>query len=293
MGKLFIIWRNVIMVCVMTLGGQKVQARGIASELWTATPADFTSEISSHALSISDWIQKINAGDYNFICLGERHSEAYRSRLSHQLFSKLAIEQLFLEVSEDKGQDLLVEYQLKQDPEAVKLLGPAIGPLLKNTLRASPGVEIAGVDMTPSQAAEMNLEKAQNPNSRLSRDGFIAANILKRYKPGGTALALYGANHCAKYNVDTGWMRPFHSMLQQALPAKEKTLSVRVILGDQARTYPLNPEMTLLLYLEQTEYHGKSFVLPDLSKISRATFNGKASFQGLFDSYDALVVLWP
>ena len=147
--------------------------------------------------------------------------------------------------------------------------------------------------MTSDQARELNLQKADSGPTRMSRDGFIASNILQHYHQGQTSVALYGASHCAKNNVDSGWMRPFQSMLKESLPDEEKVLSVKIVLGGEPFRTPLNPENTLLLYLQNSSLHGRSFVIPNMSGISRRSFNGKASLAALFESYDALVVLWP
>src|SRR5690606_22054147 len=199
----------------------------------------------------------------------------------------LPLDHLLLEASQHQVEELVA---LDQQGVEVSLLGAPLSDLLRVVRSTSPSALIWGVEMSSEQKAFSNL----NPQKALARDGWIASNILKNYQVGGKTVALYGASHCAKSNVDSGWMRPFYSMLREALPVSEKMLSAKVIVAGGHVKYPLPTEQTLLLYLKETHLDGTSFVLPRLKDISKNSYNSKVEFLSLFESYDALIFLrWP
>ncbi len=258
-----------------------------------STQQDFLSSLQSVRVPLSAWIQNLNENPIDFLCLGERHDASLRAELARQVFPFLKFDVLFLEAVPEKARELVTETQntLQSDKlQQIGLLGAPIGPLLQPVLQTAHHLEILGVEQTAHQKRELNLLTAQGTRT-LTRDSYIARNILDEWTSGKRHVALYGASHCAKINVDSGWMRPFYPMLAKSQPNAQMR-SVKIIVEQEGSVPQSNtPEGLLMIYLQSSGFADASFVITDTSRVPPEVYNSKDELLGLFSAYDVIVYL--
>ena len=131
--------------------------------------------------------------------------------LAEEVFPFLSFETLFLE-AEPSNVSAMVQ-ATRHGSQRVELHLADIRPILQQVLSKAPPVKIIGVEQTEEQGRKMQVEHGKVGRKFMSRDGDIARNILNHYTIGHRHVALYGAYHCAYYNIGLGHTVPFYRHL--------------------------------------------------------------------------------
>lgn len=236
--------------------------------------------ILRNRMSLIEWIQDVDDQHIDFLCFGEVHSESYRFFLAAKVFPFLSFHTLFLEAESATVGEMVQEAQNGSQHVEMHLVD--ITSVLQIALSKSPPVKIVGVDQTEEQIQKMQLAHAKAGWEFISRDGDIALNILDNYTRGKRHVALYGANHCAHYNIGLGDSVPFYHHLSQVF--REKHITSRNILLVQNHSGEF-----LDAYFQRLGFQGETFVIPDTSKIDAADYNFHWTLKEIFDNYETII----
>jgi hypothetical protein len=242
--------------------------------------SDIHATLVAASLPVADWIQSLNQKPYDLLCLGESHEDFFREFYGAVLkdleFPVLAIE---------TTQEELVKIQdTWKATKQAKLLNANYAPILQSLEGKTPTVRIAPVEATKLQDQMETKYTIETGKSHLSRDGFIAQNILKQTAEGnngGTKIvALYGRNHCSKNNTGLGSVS-FANFLGRS----KKVLSV-MLLKRQSKE-KINP---LVAYLDAGVEGSKPVLVLDSSKIKDEDHNFNWEMKSILDNFDYVIV---
>jgi len=236
--------------------------------------------ILSNRLSLHEWIRKIESQHIDFFCFGEVHSDSYRLFLAEEVFPLLSFHTLFLEAEPAQVREMVQATQKGSQQIQMHLVD--ITSIIQIALSKDPSVKIVGVDQTEEQIRKMRVEHAKVGREFISRDGDIALNILNNYIIGNTHVALYGANHCAQYNIGLGDSVPFYHHLTRVF--QKKHITSRSILLVQH-----NSGEFLDAYFQRLGFKEGTFVIPDTSKIDSADYNFQWALKKIFDNYETII----
>lgn len=134
------------------------------------------------------WLDWLNRGRIDFVCIGESHQENYRRFLAEQFFPHYRLDVLFLEARELPARVMGVRADIGEGH--VDLLNADIANIIRATKANNPDALIFGIEESTGQ------KKTRRRNLIGSRDQSIYENIIEHYVPGQRTAALLGALHC-------------------------------------------------------------------------------------------------
>jgi hypothetical protein len=257
-------------------------ANGLDPVFWIADYQDLRAELLAQRSPLTPWLQQINQAPLEFLCLGETHQDAFRQFLAQAIFPQLRVDVLILEASATEVEKLLSAVTTQ---DTVPLLGADIAAIIRAVRAKNPQVRIVGVDETEEQVTLRNLEQRNGDRQHLSRDGFIAQTIRTQFQPGRRHVALFGANHCAAYDLGLGNSRPFFRHLMNRLTRRDRMKSALFVASTQ--TNPLTAS------LQRANLANEMLVIPNTQAIQPAIYNFRWDLRGFFESYDAFVYFTP
>jgi hypothetical protein len=240
-----------------------------------ATKADFKKMLADRRVPVSEWTDAINASGVEFICLGERHDNKFRSRIADQLLSKLDFDALMIEANPVETEALAEE--VARGTERVDHLGADFAPILRASLRRNPDLRIVGIEETREQ------ELARRGKPEFERDSSIAENLADAYRGGERQVALYGALHCGSNSVSLSFQRPFYHHISTIVDDAKRINALVVVDGDWNNKFSV--------YMNMLELADRSFVIPDTAAVDPALYNFNWDLKQYFDNYEAIVFL--
>lgn len=226
--------------------------------------------------SPSDWVQSLNQKSFDLLCLGESHEDVFRqlygSVIKDLHFQRLAIESI--------KEDLELIQKSWTENKQARLLGADFTPILVALEGRSPAIPLVPVESTKEQDLLETQEMLQTGKTSLSRDGFIAQNLLSAMSPGEKWVALYGRHHCAKNNMGLGSV-PFFNFLQRV----KSVLNVMVL--KRRSTTTIHP---LVVYLDMGVEGSKPVRVIESAKIKDEDHNFNWEIKTLTDNFDYIIV---
>lgn len=253
---------------------------GLPPELLQFTWSDFSENLARESLQVSQWVENLNAQDYSFLCLGERHSDNFREYIAEKIFSDLRFDVLFIETTPDKAFQIVELYH--QGEKNIPLLGANLFPVLRAAFLKNPHLKVVGVERTQEQRRLHTVDMFENEGqTRLSREGFIAKNILDNWHSGKKHVALYGALHCALNDIGLPNEASFFRLLRSSRPQPEKWISSRLV----------NKEMNIYFNIIVNSFtlSGSEFVLPLGHSIKPQTYNYNWKMMELLENFDTII----
>ena len=245
-------------------------------------PLSFEQELRSRILTPSDWQAKINSNKTNFVCIGERHQDDFRQQIAMNLLQDLSLDQLMLETKFDDVAPMLASYN---SGEPTQLLSAKMNEVLDAVIAKNPNVKITGVEIQQEQSARMTWETIKLEQKRLSRESFIAYNMMQNYQEEDQVGVLYGAAHCGNLSKGLALDTPFYKLLQPVL--NEKGLSFTNIRVVFAKDEPvLNSYLIRYGLIARTP-----IVLSDVHNIKPEIFNYHHELVSLFANYDNYLII--
>ena len=188
---------------------------------YESTNVDLSKKLYDPDLSVEEWVDDLDSENLPLLCLGERHDDKFRQFYSDFFFSRYTFDVLFMEATQEEV-DSLVSRSLGGE-EYVSFLGANIAQIIRTVASRNSEIEFIGVELTRGQKNEV-----QSSNKLKSREGFIAQNIFDNFSDLKKSVMLYGANHCAYYDIGLGRKTPAIRHLNKVIP-KEKMRSVRLV----------------------------------------------------------------
>jgi hypothetical protein len=265
----------------------EVLEKKLEPELWVADTTDFRNALVAATISLDAWVQRVNQSDISLLCLGESHRLPFREFLATDVFPALDINVLMLEGDQQQVTHLLQE--LDKGAATTNLAGVDIGAVVRAIKTHNPTAQLVGVDETQEQQRWRNLERRHSPRQHLSRDGFIAQNILHHLHPGKTHVAIFGANHCAYHDLGLGNARPFMRHLRSLFtetdtPANAGNYTIKSVLILSSSLQNLLVDLLQNMGMDQD-----TWAIWDTHKISPASYNFRWDLKAIFDSYDSII----
>lgn len=243
---------------------------------------DLKEDLKDKVLTPLAWQQKMNESSWDMLCVGETHSEGYRNTISSLVLSELRFEHLLLESKAGEIEPLLQGYH---KTESAFLLSAPLTNIFQSALRNNPQLRISGVERRPEQQRLALDESLHLKRGKLTREAFIAQNIVDTYRPGEKTLALYGSLHCARLNKGLGLDTPFFKLMESYFRSQEmKVSNVRVIHAKDHRV--LSALLRQYGYLKR-----QPIVLSNLQDLKPSAYNHQVDLYILFKDYDNLVVV--
>ncbi len=239
-----------------------------------STKADFAKMLNKQKITVESWVAGINASGVEFLCLGERHDNKFRQRISEQILSRLDLDVLMLEANPSEVKKL---QEAAGVGGPVNHLGADIAGVLRSAIKRNPALVLSGIEETKEQ------ELARSNEPKQQRDSSIAENLMKSYAPGKRHAALYGALHCGRNSVSLSFQRPFYQHVSQVIDESKRVNVLVVVDSDWNNKFSV--------YMNMLDLNGESFVLPDTSLINPAVFNFNWDLKQYFDNYKTIVYL--
>ena len=244
----------------------------------------FKNAIVRNRISLREWIQSVNKQHMDFLCFGERHDNASRIFLAEEVFPFLSFETLFLEADPSRISAMI--HAIQSGRQHIEMHCADIRPILHQVLAKHPPVNIIGVEQTEEQERAMRIVHNKMGRTFISRDGDIARNILSHYTIGHRHVALYGACHCAYYNIGLGHTVPFyHHLLNNFLENQIRSMNILLVQNYSG--------VVLDAYFQLLGLQGETSVLPDTSQINAAEYNFQWTLKEIFDNYDVIIYFTP
>ncbi len=226
--------------------------------------------------STSEWVQSLNQKSFDLLCLGESHEDLFRQLYGLVLkdlhFQKLAIE--------STREDLELIHKSWVESKQAKLLGADFAPILIGIEGHIQSIPIVPVESTKEQDLLETQELIHTGKTSLSRDGFIAQNLLNAMSSGEKLVALYGRHHCSKNNMGLGSV-PFFNFLQRV-----KT-GLNVMVLKRRGTTTIHP---LVVYLDMGVEGAKPVRVIESAKIKDEDHNFNWEIKTLTDNFDYIIV---
>lgn len=187
---------------------------------------DFKKALNNSKVPVSQWVQDLEQKPPQLICLGETHNDKFRSFFAENFFNQYTVDTLFLEARQEQVDEFIK--RLNQGETYINLLGANIAPILKIARNRNPKVRFIGVELTKMQKGAITLERVNEGTHFLSREGFIAQNVMNHFIENQRHVMLYGALHCANSDLGLGKVIPAYKLLQRVLP-KDSALNVKTM----------------------------------------------------------------
>lgn len=254
-------------------------AETLDSDFWIADSEDFRAELLANQIPLSEWLEQINQSNLDFLCIGEAHTEIHRQFLADHVIPDLEMDVLMLEADPTQVEQIM--NAVEAGVESVGLLGVDIAAIIRSAQAKNPQLQVIGVDETRQQSAWRNLEQIRSERRRLSRDGFISQNIRTYFQTGTRYVALFGAGHCAAYDINLGYSRPFFRHLIQSVILPEKAENVRVLSSSQANSFKYA--------MDRAGFSQDTVVLPNTQDIKPTAYNFHWDLKSFLDPYDAVI----
>jgi len=245
------------------------------SRFKNATKADFKKMLTDQQISVEAWTSGINASGVEFICLGERHDNTFRKRISEQILSGLDFDTLMIEANQPETEKLAEE--VAQGKETINHLGADFANILRAAKKRNPNLKLAGIEETKEQ------EHARRDAPQYQRDSSIAENLMNGYAPGNRQVAIYGALHCGNNSVSMSFQRPFYQHISKIVDADKRINALVVIDSDWNNKFSV--------YMTMLELSDKSFVIPDTAAVDPALYNFNWDLRQYFDNYKTIIFL--
>ncbi len=217
------------------------------SRLAAPEKAALKNSLSSHLISIGQWLTGIGQSDWEIICLGELHEEITRDFLADKILPDLGTDVLMLEATPGKLKGLM--RRLNAGRDYFPLLGADIMNVLRAAERGNPQIRIQGIEETDDQ---------QSRGGSNSRDRSIAGNFWSRYRPGRRHIILFGALHCTN---EPNWL--FHNLCSRAPPSLEAQMLNVQVLGE----HQSGPLEAFSYFLDGIGVEKSDFVIPDTASL--------------------------
>jgi hypothetical protein len=226
-----------------------IKALQLFSQLPKPEKTAILENLTSHLISVKQWLTCLGQSKFQIMCMGELHKESTRRFLSETFFPNFSFDVLLLEATPRKLKHLLKRMEAGRD--YFPLLDADIMNLLRTVRNKNPNIKIYGIEETENQA------KNHYGHSN-SRDQSIAQNFWTTFKPGMRHIILFGALHCTN---ESNWL--FGNLRSQAPPAlRNKMLNVWV-LGEHQN----GPLEAFVYFLDEIGVEKRNFVIPDTSAL--------------------------
>lgn len=244
--------------------------------------AEIESFLNKHHQTPDQFINQLNSQGYDLLCVGETHRARHRQVLSDYIFAQLKSDHLLIEAQYDKVSELVIQSSLL--PENTSFLGAPISDLFQQVFTTNPEITIKGVEHTPGQKLRITQENIALQSYRLSRDGFIAKNIVDSWQQDQRHVALYGASHCSHINEGLGFGQPFFRMLRNSRWGQNKRLdNIKIVFLEEA------PKIAA--FLQRYSLGTEPMVLTHLNELDPKSYNYEAHIMRLFMTYNNLLVI--
>jgi hypothetical protein len=191
---------------------------------YESSAEEFSSALFNPSTTVEGWVRDLNSRSLPFLCLGERHQNKFRQFFANFFFPHYDFDVLFMEGTQSEV-DELVSRSLSGEND-VNFLGADISSVIVSVHNKNPDIKFIGVELTRDQKRQ-----TQMGDRRISREGFIAQNVLEKYDSNKKHVMFYGANHCAQYDIGLGRKTPAYKHIQKVIPT-EHTRSVRLVFHD-------------------------------------------------------------
>lgn len=243
---------------------------------------DLKEALKNKVLSPALWQQKINESVWDFLCVGEKHDQKIRDLISLNILEDLKIDHLLLETQGDTIPTLLSDYA---QTGSAQLLGAPLTSILKTVYKTNPEIKISGVEQTSAQAFLKTQETIKFQRGKLSREAFIAQNIVDSFQKGEKTLALYGALHCSFLNEGLGLDTPFFLLMGSYFKTQGlKTSNIKIIQAADHRV--------LTALLRQYGYLKREpIILTELQSLDPRYYNYQVDLFKLFKGFENIVLI--
>lgn len=266
----------------------------LEQSFWVADAVDLQHEVALVTQDLESWLTQVNQSDVALLCLGETHQAPFREFLATAIFPRLNLDVLMLEGDEEQVAQALAA--VDQGMATTNLTGVDMAGIIRAVKAHNPDAVIVGVDETPTQQRWRNMEASHSPRKHLSRDGFIAQNIQRQLQSGSKYVALFGAQHCAYYDLGLGNSRPF----MRHLRSQGEVVNVNVVNANNEETSNQALIQSVLLLsatsqnpltnlLPRTEMPQGAWAIANTHRIAPESYNFRWDVKAVLDSYDAIV----
>jgi hypothetical protein len=237
---------------------------------------DIQESLKAASVPLSSWVQSLNEKSFDLLCLGESHVDFFRDFygpvLKELQFNHLAIEAT--------NEDWLKMNEAWKTTQQAQLLNASFTPILQNLEGKVPAVTVLPVEATREQEQLKTKHTIETGKSLLSRDGFIAQNILQNMRDREKTVALYGRLHCSKNNTGLGSVS-FVNFLGRS----KKVLSVMLL--NRRSPDGQNP---LIVYLDAGVEGAKPVVVVESAKVRDQDHNYNWEIKSVLDNFDYVIV---
>jgi hypothetical protein len=239
---------------------------------------DITTNVKKASLTIDEWVTSLNLQHYDLLCLGETHDDFHRT-LYAQVLAGLDFWALAIEAEPEGVARLQKDWS---ETKTTQHIGVSLNPVMEVLDKKMAPVVLAGVEMTKAQDAFMQQQIIKTKKKDLSRDGFIAENLLAYIRPPAKTVALYGSTHCSMNNNGLGAV-PFFNFLKRMNTAN--LLNV-IVLRRQGAGKP-HP---LVSYIDVGENPKRDVVVVDGEQLPPEAYNFNWEIRTLFDNFRYVIV---
>ena len=255
---------------------------GVPAELLKSDHQDFRAALMAGAMRIDEWVDSVNSAKLDFICLGETHVDEHRSFFASAIFPRLSADELLLEETQPAVDEIARGALGGGEPS---LLGAPIGPALRAWAARNPSADLVGIEQTGEQAKRVTFEQMHLKREKLSRDSFIAKNVLLAWKRNSRVVALIGSAHCSRLSEGLGFDVPFFRLLQSEFGERgARVVNARYVAPGR------EPVLRAFLSLSNIAVGEGGLALTRLASIPASAYNFRADLQNLFQAYDVLLV---
>lgn len=240
---------------------------------YESTSDEFSQRLYNSDNSVNRWVEDLNRRALPLLCLGERHDDKFRQFYADHFFSEYTFDVLFMEATQDEADELVSRSLSGED--YVNFLGADISNVIRAIKNKNPNVSFIGVELTQEQKNEVRLS-----NRLKSREGYIAQNVYNNFNESKKHVMLYGANHCAQYDLGLGRKTPAFKHLQKVLP-RGALRSARLMYH-----HPTNYFSASLAYLDLPS---ETTVFKDVDQISESYYNYIWDFKKYMSNFNDII----
>lgn len=251
-------------------------------ELRQNPKSEFIKAVNKQKRTLDEWVQSLQERQTSVLCLGETHTEVYRRVMAEKILPHLKMSTLSVEMVQEELEGLKTDFNNLQP---VKWLGADFSSILQVVHQQGMGFEdLLAIEQTKPQQMASLKEKISSPDARvLTRDGFIAKNFLKNYRPEGLNVILYGANHCSNFDKGLPLEVPMFRRIKNFL-GEERVESVLPVPLSQ-KSHPL------VAYFLSMGLTGETMVLPNFRSIPPKAFNYRYELITYQMNYDTIILV--
>jgi hypothetical protein len=266
-------------VCLLLFFVCSVNAALLKKQFFIHDDKDLKEVLLQNSIPVSKWIESINSLKEGFFCIGESHRDSYRKFLAGSVLPGLKVDKIFFETTQIELDNLLEVYTGSKN---AILLNADIGGIFNTLFTNNSNIEMFGVEETKEQELAKNRYNRLNKGDFISRDGFIAQNILEKIEPHKKNFAIYGSYHCSKNAIGLGGTVPFYRHLVDNIGISKDKMKSILLVADERGDF-------LADYLWRLGLNKKAFVVSDTSKIDQKSYNYSWQIKTYFDNYDTII----